>query len=331
MGIMDFIKNELLEVIEWVDNTNDTIIWKFPDNGNKIMNGAKLTVRESQRVVLMNEGDFGDEYAPGLHKLTTSNMPVLTTLSSWKYGFESPFKVDVYFVSTKQFTNVKWGTSGPVIVRDAEFGQVRLKSFGNFSFRIQDIKKFITEFAGTKSIVRVDDVERQLKGVIANRIAEGLAEANVSILDLAKNYSELGDKIIPVFQKEFDAWGIKIEKFFVENVSLPEEVEKMLDKKTELNILKDDIGDFQKMQAGIALEKISDNPGTGDVAGIGVGVLLNNIMNQNMQPAQKDAAIQQASKQELLDVLKQLGDLKASGVISEEEFNSKKQDILARL
>lgn len=328
---MDFIKGELLEVIEWVDNTNDTVIWKFPDRGNRIMNGAKLTVRESQRVVLMNEGDFGDEYAPGLHTLTTSNMPVLTTLKSWKYGFESPFKVDLFFVSTKQFTNVKWGTSGPVLVRDAEFGQVRLKSFGNFAFRIQDAKKFITEFAGTKPIVRVEDVEGQLKGVIANRIAEGFAEAGVSVLDLAKNFTEIGDRLLPVFQKEFDAWGIKLEKFYIESVSMPEDVEKMIDKKTSLNILKDDLHDFNKMQTGIAIEKMADNPGTGESAGLGVGLLLNNLMNQNVQPEQKQAAIQSASKQELMDVLKQLGELKAAGVLTEGEFNSKKQDILSRL
>lgn len=331
MGLIDLIKGELLEVIEWIDNTNDTIIWKFPDRGNKIMNGAKLNVRESQQVVLMNEGDFGDQYGPGLHKLTTNNMPVLTTLKSWKYGFESPFKIDVFFVSTKQFTNVKWGTSGPVLVRDGEFGQVRLKSFGNFSFRIQDAKKFITEFSGTKPIVRVDDVEGQLKGVIANRIAEGFAEAGISVLDLAKSFSEIGDRLLPVFQKEFDAWGIKIEKFYIESVSLPEEVEKIIDKKTSLNVLRDDLQDFNKMQTGIAIEKIADNPGAGDTAGLGVGLLLNNMMNQNVQPEQKKAAIEGANKQELLEVLKQLGDLKAAGVLTEEEFNSKKKDILSRL
>lgn len=328
MGIFDFIRNELIEVIEWVDNTTDTVLWKFQDEGNNIKNGAKLTVRESQAAVLMNEGEFGDVYTPGLHTLTTNNMPVITTLESWKYGFNSPFKVDVYFISTKQFTNLKWGTSSPVIMRDAELGQIRLKSFGNFAIKIDDPKKFITAFSGTNSYVKADQVEETLRNIIASKMAEGFAEANVTVLDLTAQFSELSEKLMPVFRNEFDAYGISLEKFFIESVSLPDEVEKMLDKKTQLNVLKGSLDDFNKMQAGISMENMSENSAAGNVMGMGAGMLMTNVLNQSAQSTPDTSS---KNKTELMDILKQLNDLKTQGIITEEEFTQKKQEILKQL
>ena len=329
MGIFDFIKNEFIEVIDWVDDTQDTVIFKFPDKGNKIMNGAQLTVRESQIVVLMNEGEFGDLYIPGRHELNTKNMPITTTLKSWKYLFDSPFKVDIYYVNTKQFTNLKWGTSNPVILRDAEFGQVRLRSFGTFTARVIEPKKFIKEFAGTDPWVRIDSVNEQLRNTIVSKLSEGLAEAKISILDLAANFTELGEKLKPVFQKEFDVWGIELCQFYIENVSLPEEVEKMLDKSTQLNILKDKLGQFNQMQAGIAIENLAENPGAASTAGLGAGVILSNMLQQ---PGSANTQLNEsADKQKLVELLKQLGDLKAQGLLTEEEFNQKKSQILGRL
>ncbi|WP_298717167.1 SPFH domain-containing protein [Chitinophaga sp.] len=332
MGIFDFIKNEFIEVIDWVDDTSDTVIYKFPDKGNKIMNGAQLTVRESQVAVLMNEGEFGDAYPPGRHELSTQNMPVTTTLKSWKYLFDSPFKVDVFFVSTKQFTNLKWGTSNPVIVRDPQFQQVRLRSFGTYTMRVTDPRKFIREFAGTHPWVRIEAVSEQLRNVIISKLSEGLAEAGISILDLAANFTELGEKLKPVFQQEFDAWGIELGQFYIENVTLPEEVEKILDKTTQLNMLADKLNQFNQMQGGIALENLSGNPGAAGAAGMGAGVILTNMLQQQQQPApQQPAASEAVNKQQLLDLLKQLGELKAQGILTEEEFNQKKAEILARL
>lgn len=329
MGIFDFIRNELIEVIEWVDTTTtDTVLWKFQDKGNNIKNGAKLTVRESQAAVLMNEGEFGDVYPAGLHTLTTNNMPVITTLESWKYGFNTPFKVDVYFVNTKQFTNLKWGTSSPVIMRDAELGQIRLKSFGNFAIKINDPKKFITAFTGTNPYVKVDQVEETLRNIIASKMAEGFAEANVTVLDLTAQFSELSDKLMPVFRNEFDAYGISLEKFFIESVSLPDEVEKMLDKKTQLNVLKGSLDDFNKMQAGISLENMSENSSAGNVMGMGAGMLMTNVLNQSVQSTPDTSS---KNKTELMDILKQLNDLKTQGIITEEEFTQKKQEILKQL
>ncbi|WP_126243319.1 SPFH domain-containing protein [Chitinophaga rhizosphaerae] len=333
MGIFDFIKNEFIEVIDWVDDTTDTVIYKFPDKGDKIMNGAQMTVRESQVAVLMNEGEFGDMYLPGRHELTTSNMPITTTLKSWKYLFDSPFKVDIYYVSTRQFTNLKWGTSNPVIVRDPEFKQVRLRSFGTYTMRVTDPKKFIKEFAGTHPWVRVDTVSEQLRNVIVSKLAEGLAEAGVSVLDLSANFTEIGEKLKPVFQKEFDVWGIELGQFFIENVTLPEEVEKMLDKTTQLNMMADKLNQFNQMQGGIALENLSNNPGAAGMAGMGAGVILTNMLQQQQQPAapQNAPAADPNEKQKLLDLLKQLGELKAQGILTEEEFNQKKAEILGKL
>lgn len=333
MGLFDFIRNEFIEVIEWVDDTQDTVIYKFPDKGNKINNGAQLTVRESQVVVLMNEGEFGDVYIPGRHELTTKNMPIITTLKSWKYLFDSPFKVDIYYVSTKQFPNLKWGTSNPVIVRDKEFGQVRLRSFGSYAMRVIDPKKFIREFAGTNPWVRIDTVQEQLRNIIVSKLSEGLAEANISVLDLAANFTEIGEKLKPLFQKEFDIWGIELGQFYIENVSLPEEVEKMLDKTTQLNMLNNKLNQFNQMQGGIAIENLANNPGAAGTAGMGAGVILTNLLQQSQQPsAGGTAPVSEAQdKQKLLDLLKQLGELKTQGIITEEEFNQKKAEILGKL
>jgi len=332
MGLFDFIKNEFIEVIDWVDDTNNTVIYKFPDKGNKIMNGAQLTVRESQVVVLMNEGEFGDEYKPGRHELRTQNMPLTTTLKSWKYLFDSPFKVDVFYVSTKQFTNLKWGTSNPIIMRDPEFKQVRIRSFGTYTIRVTDAKKFIKEFAGTNPWVPIDAVSEQLRNTIISKLSEGLAEAGVSVLDLAANFTEIGNRLKPIFQTDFDAWGIELGQFYIENVSLPEEVEKMLDKTTSLNMLSDKLNQFNQMQSGIAIEKMADNPGTAGTAGLGAGVLLTNMMQQAQQP-QNTAPFASTTndQQKMLDLLKQLGDLKTAGIITEEEFNQKKAEILSKL
>lgn len=328
MGLFDFIKNELIEVIDWVDNTTDTVIWKFQDKGNNIKNEAKLTVRESQNAVLMNEGEFGDTYAPGLHTLSTNNMPITTTLKSWKYGFESPFKVDIYFVSTKQFTNLKWGTSGPILIKDSEFGQVRIKSFGNFAITIKDSKHFIKQFAGTNPFVKIGHIEETLKNIISSKLAEGLAEAKISVLDLASNFTELGAVLKPILQTEMDSYGIQLEKFFIENISLPPEVEKIFDKKTELNILKGNLNEFNQMQSGIALENLANNDGAGAMGGMGAGVILTNMMGQQQQGNANNSA---PNKTDFIEMLKQLGELKNQGILTEEEFSKKKQEILDKI
>lgn len=334
MGLFDFIKNELIEIIDWVDDSSDTVIWKFPDRENNIKYGAQLTVRESQVAVFLNEGQIADVFGPGRYQLTTQNMPVLTTLKGWKYGFESPFKVDVYFVSTKQFTNLKWGTQNPIIVRDPEFKQVRVRAFGAYALRVAEAGKFLKEFAGTAPIVRIADVEGQLRTAIVNKFSDAIGEAGVSVLDLARNYSEMGEKLRPLLSEDFTTYGLELTKFYIENTSLPPEVEAFLDKTTQMNMA-GDMHRFQQFQAGMAIENISEQEG-----GIGGTALLMGGLGQLMggavapapapQPAAAPAAASQ-DKAQIMATLKELGELKAAGILTEEEFAAKKAELLARL
>ncbi len=331
MGLFDFIKNELIEIIDWVDDSNDTVIWKFPDRENNIKHGAQLVVRESQVAVFMNEGQIADVYGPGRYQLTTQNMPVMTTLRGWKYGFESPFKADVYFVSTRQFTNLKWGTQNPIIVRDPEFKQVRVRAFGAYALRVAEAGKFLKEFAGTAPVVRITDVEGQLRTAIVNKFSDAIGEANVSVLDLARNYSELGEKLRPLLADDFTTYGLELTKFYIENTSLPPEVEQFLDKTTQMNMA-GDMARFQQFQAGMAIENISEQEG-----GIGGTALLmgglGNMMGGAMAPAPaaQPAAAPKEDRAQILATLKELGELKAAGILTEEEFAAKKAELLARL
>lgn len=333
MGLFDFIRNELIEIIDWVDNSTDSVIWKFPDSENNLKNGAQLTVRESQVAILMDQGRIADIYRPGLHELTTANMPVLTTLRGWKYGFDSPFKVDIYFVSTKQFTNLKWGTPNPVILRDSEFKQVRVRAFGTFALRVTDAPKFLTEFAGTNSLVRIADVEGQLRSAIVNKFSDSLAEANVSVLDLARNYQELGERLRPLLQDDFGAYGLELTRFYLENASLPAEVEAFLDKTSQMNMA-GDMGRFQQFQAGLAVEKAAEQEGGIGGAAVllgGLGNMLGNSTAPAAQPAAGPPASPGTDREQVMQMLRDLGQLKADGILTAEEFDAKKAELLARL
>ena len=210
---MDFFRQEFIDIIEWVEQDQDTVMYKFPDQDKAVKYGAQLTVRESQKAIFVNEGQIADVYEPGRHELITANMPIMTTLRSWKYGFESPFKVDTYFVSTRQFTNLKWGTPNPIMMRDPEFKQVRIRAFGAYFIRIKDPKLFFQEYAGTAPVLRIGDIEESLRDLVSPKFAEALAEAQISVLDLATKYSELGELIKPIMQRDLDPFGIELTKF----------------------------------------------------------------------------------------------------------------------
>ena len=332
MGLFDFIRNELIDIIDWVDNSTDTIIWKFPDNDNEIKNGAQLTVRESQVAIFMDQGRIADVFGPGRYPLSTANLPVLTTLRGWKYGFDSPFKVDIFFVSTKQFTNLKWGTPNPVILRDPTFQQVRVRAFGTFALRVTDAAKFLTEFAGTNSLTRISDVEGQLRSAIVNKFSDTLAEANVSVLDLARNYQELGERLRPLLQDDFGAYGLELTRFYLENASLPTEVEAFLDKTTQMNMA-GDMGRFQQFQAGLALEKAAEQEGGIGGAAVLLGGLGNMMGNATPPPAAaaSTAAPAPTDREQIMQLLRDLGQLKADGILTAEEFDAKKAELLARL
>jgi membrane protease subunit (stomatin/prohibitin family) len=300
MGLFSRLLNELIDIIEWVDTTNDTLIWKYPRQDNAIKMGAKLTVRESQIAVFINQGKIADVFEPGMYELTTQNMPILTTLEGWKYGFESPFKVDVYFVSTRLFTNQKWGTKNPVMLRDAEFGPIRLRAFGSYAFKVSDAKTFLQQISATNPVYTVDEINEQLRNVIVSRGMDAVAASKIPVLDLAANYDEVGNFIKTNIQPDFTAMGLNLPTLLVENISLPPEVEQALDKRTQMGII-GNLGAYAQFQAANAIEKSAENTIGGNLGaagmGLGVGAAMmgqaGNIFQQNKfdpnQPNPADA------------------------------------------
>jgi membrane protease subunit (stomatin/prohibitin family) len=288
MGLWDRIKNELIDIIEWTDDSNNTMVWRFPRFQDEIKNGAQLTVRESQVAVFVNEGQIADVYKPGRVKLETQNMPVLTTLKGWKYGFNSPFKVEVYFVNTKNFTDNKWGTKNPIMLRDPEFGPIRLRAFGSYAIKVIDAGKFIKEIAGTQAHFTTDEVSEQLRNMVVTRFTDAIGESKIPVLDLAANYDELSKFISAKINPEFMEYGLEVTKFLVENISLPPEVETALDKRSSMGII-GNLSQYAQFQAANALEQAAKNPG-GANSGLemGMGFAMANQMgkmfdNQNQQ------------------------------------------------
>jgi membrane protease subunit (stomatin/prohibitin family) len=270
MGILDFIKNQFIEVIEWTDDSLETMVYRFPVAGKEIKMGAQLTVRESQAAIFVSEGQIADVFQPGRYTLTTQNMPILTKLKSWKYGFNSPFKAEVYFVNTKQFTDQKWGTTNPVMMRDAEFGMLRLRAFGIYSFRVADPVVFLKEVFGTGSMFDTNSITGQLKRSIVSGISDLLGETKIPAIDLAMYYDELSERAKERLQSRFAGLGLELVSFFIENISLPEEVEKVLDKRTSMGVI-GNIGQYARYQAAEAIRDAAQNEG-GGLAGAGVGI-----------------------------------------------------------
>jgi membrane protease subunit (stomatin/prohibitin family) len=273
MSIIDKVKeaalNQFIEVIEWLDNTGDTMVYRFPVAGQEIKNGAQLIVRESQAAVFVFEGQVADVFTPGKYEIDGGNTPILSKLGAWKYGFNSPFKSEVYFVNTKQFTDMKWGTSNPVMLRDADFGIVRLRAFGAYSLRVQDPSNFIKEIAGTNAHFSTEDIDGQLKRAIVTEFSDALGELKMPALDLAAQYKEIGESIRTKINEDFNSWGLEVTKFFVENVSLPPEVEAAMDKRASMGAL-GDVQRYTQFQAADALRDAAQNEGGG--AGIGAGL-----------------------------------------------------------
>jgi len=281
MGLMDFIKGELLEIIEWTDDSRDTLSYRFPDEDKAIKNGAQLIVRESQAVQFVYLGEFGDTFGPGKHRLTTDNIPILTRLKSWPYGFESPFKADVYFVTTRLFTGNKWGTSNPFMLRDADFGVVRVRAFGTYDFKVTDVKTFLREVAGSDHNFRLDEFADTMRSRIVSIFTDALATAKVPVLDVASRYSELGDALLPLINPAVSAkYGLEITSFIVENVSVPPEVEQAIDKRSSMAAI-GNMNEFVKYQMGKGFEA---GGGSAGAAGMGAELAVGfGIAQQMMQ------------------------------------------------
>jgi excisionase family DNA binding protein len=264
MAIIDFLKKQFIDIIEWTDDSRDTLSYRFPDDDREIKNGAQLIVRESQLVQFVYLGQFGDAFGPGKHTLTTDNIPILSDLKGWKYGLESPFKADVYYVVTRLFTGNKWGTANPVMMRDADFGVVRLRAYGTYDFRIVDAQKFLREVAGTDNHFRLDEFNDTMRSRIVSVFSEALAQSQVPALDVAARYSELGSALLPLINPQTTAkYGLEITSFIVENVSVPPEVEQAIDKRSSMAAV-GNLNDYVKFQMAQGMEK--GGAGAGGVA-----------------------------------------------------------------
>ncbi|MEZ5447609.1 MAG: SPFH domain-containing protein [Thiolinea sp.] len=260
MGLWDKIMGEFIDVIEWTDDSNDTMVYRFERYGNEIKYGAKLTVRESQVAVFVNEGQIADVLGPGLYALETQNLPILSTLQHWDHGFSSPFKAEVYFFNTRQFVNLKWGTRNPIMVRDQEFSAVRLRAFGTYSVRIDDARKFIHEIMGTDGHFTVDEISDQLRNLIVSRFSTIIAQSGIPVLDMAGNYDQLGEYVTQKIAPEFNSYGLKLMQVLIENISLPNEVEEALDKRTSMGMI-GNLDRYLQYQAAESLGKSGGNSG----------------------------------------------------------------------
>jgi membrane protease subunit (stomatin/prohibitin family) len=286
VGLLDAIRGEFIDIVEWTDDSRDTIVWRFPRHDNEIKMGAKLVVRESQTAVFVNEGQIADVFTPGTYTLQTQNMPILSTLKGWKYGFDSPFKAEVYFVTTRQFTDMKWGTANPVIVRDAEFGMVRLRAFGSFAAKVVDPAALLRELAGTDPQFRTEEVQEYLRQLIVGRLSNALATSGVPMLDLATQQDAIGARLAVVLSEELKPVGITVPKFVIENISLPPEVEQAIDTRSRMGIA-GNLDQFTQFQAANAIGEAARNPGgAGEGLGLGVGMAMGQRIAQSLTPQQ---------------------------------------------
>ena len=283
MGLFDRLKNELIDIIEWIDDSQHTLVWRFPRFNNEIKNGAQLIVRPGQLAVLVSEGEIADVYPPGHYELTTKNMPVLSTLKGWKYGFESPFKSEVYFVSTKQVTDLKWGTPNPIMLRDPEFGPIRIRAFGTYALQAVDAEALLKEIVGTDGEFGTDEITDLLRSMITSAFSQAVAELEIPALDLASRYSEIADNVRDrVVEQIDDEYGLDCTQLVVVNISLPESVEKALDTRTSMGVI-GDMNRFQQYQMGNAITSAAENPG-GGIAADGMGLGLGLAMAGRMMP-----------------------------------------------
>lgn len=343
MALMDFIRKQFIDIIQWTEASDGTLAWRFPMADMEIQNGAQLVVRESQMALFVNEGRAADVFGPGTHKLTTQTLPVLTYLKNWDKLFESPFKSDVYFFSTRQQVDQKWGTSQPITIRDADFGAVRLRAFGNFSFRVADPKLFHTEISGTRDSYGVLDLDGQLRGLVLQNISNAVASSGIAFLDLAANQLMFAQALTMQLAPEFAKIGLKLEGMTVQNVSLPEDLQKILDQKIGMGMVGNDMAKFMQYQTAQAIPKFAEGGGgggsgiAGDAMGLGAGVALGQVLAQNLAsglqtaPAAAPAQAVGVKPEDVMATLEKLGELKGKGILTQEEFDLKKAELLKKL
>ena len=346
MSLMSFIKKQFIDILQWTEDADGTLAWRFPMADNEIQYGGSLTVRESQMAVFVNEGKVADVFGPGMYKLTTQTLPVLTYLKNWDKLFQSPFKSDVYFFSTRQQIDRRWGTSQPVTIRDKDFGAVRLRAFGNYAYRISDAKLFHTAISGTRERYTVDDLDGQLRGLMLQHISDAVAQSGTPFLDLAANQVEFAAQLKTATEPEFTKLGLTLEAVTLQNVSLPEDLQKILDQKIGMGMV-GDMGKFMQYQTAQAIPKFAEGSGqgggiAGDAMGLGAGVALGQVLagqlSQGLQgggaaasAAAAAAAAAVMKPDEVMATIEKLAELKGKGILTEEEFATKKAELLKKL
>ncbi len=332
MGLFDFVAKQFIDVIHWTEPEDGILAYRFPMSGMEIQNGASLTVRESQLALFVDEGKVADLFEPGRHTLTTQTLPVLTYLKNWDKLFESPFKSDVYFFSTRLQLDRKWGTPNPITIRDKEFGIVRLRAFGIYSYRVTDPKKFYTEVSGTRETYTVEDLDGQLRNTLIGSMTDLFGESGVPFLDMAANQDEFGarlkEKMLPVF----DRYGLALDNLVVQNVSLPEELQKVLDQRIGMNMV-GDLGKYTQYQTANAIPVAAANEGgvAGAGVGLGAGIAMGQAMAAGMTQTAQPAASVAQTPEDIPALLEKLHGLVSKGILSQEEFEAKKAELLKKL
>ncbi|MGZ8361147.1 MAG: SPFH domain-containing protein [Allosphingosinicella sp.] len=331
MGVFDFLSKQFVDVIDWVEEPGLLAI-RYPMQDREIQNGAQLTVREGQMAAFINEGQIADIFGPGLHELSTANMPILTSLMNWDKAFKSPFKSDVYFFSLKEQTALKWGTAQPITVRDQEFGPLRIRAFGSYSFRIDNVSPFAVKLMGTLERMRVEDIEPQLKAAIATALATGLGGAAIPFVDLAGNQTALSEKLKDAVQPAFDQYGLELGTFYIESLSLPEEVQKYLDKASSMRVL-GDLDRYAKFQSAEAIEAAASQPG--GIAGIGAGAAAGMAIGQTMAAGLSGGGGGGGgggqAAEDPFALIERMHKLLTIGAITQEEFDAKKAELMGRI
>mgnify|MGYP003338062652 CR=1 FL=1 len=339
MSLMDFIKKQFIDILEWTESGDGTLAWRYPMADHEIQYGASLTVRESQMALFVNEGKVADVFGPGMYKLTTQTLPVLTYLKNWDKLFESPFKSDLYFFSTRQQLDRRWGTQQPVTIRDKDFGAVRLRAFGNYAYRVADPKRFQAEVSGTRERYTVEDLDGQLRGLMLQHISDAVAQSGVPFLDLAANQVAFAQKLKEATAPAFEALGLALEGVTLQNVSLPDELQKVLDQKIGMGMVGSNMGQFMQYQTAQAIPKLAEGVGqgggvAGDAMGLGAGVALGQVLAQQLGQGLGGAAAAGSAgikPDEIMATLEKLGELKAKGILTDEEFAAKKAELLKKL
>ena len=332
MSLFDFAKKQFIDVIQWTEPEDGILAYRYPMAEMEIQNGASLTVRESQLAVFVDEGKVADIFAPGRYTLTTQTLPVLTYLKNWDKLFESPFKSDVYFFSTRLQMDRKWGTPNPITIRDPEFGVVRLRAFGIYAYRMVDPKKFHTEISGTRDIYTVADLDGQLRNTIIAAMTDLFSQSGIAFLDMAANQDELGKRLHEKLQPVFERYGLELDNLVVQNVSLPEELQAILDQRISMNVV-GDLGKYTQFQTAQAIPVAAANEGgvAGMGAGLGVGVGIGQAMAASMTPAAGANNIIATPPEDIPALLEKLHELTTKGILSVAEFEAKKAELLKKL